>query len=704
MSDSRLYTRLLLPKGHGYPLFHPQPFDDLPLEARKTGTEIGDVGIITGDGSFDVIFNICRATDDPLNRFGVPEGFEQIRLGLGDIAPKQTFYRPGSDVSNTKITKRRLDIEAGIEGNVFLPLGVGAVVEISTSSRATAILLLPDGAARTNLRRLQAFRDYALKHAQQWYAFVNGDLGRMVDSGELYLVTGVDKSSSWSVAALENSYEGCELSLKLKPVYAGSGSASYAWEWTTASSFANSGPRRGPGEQSWTDNQTVFLRGFKVAIRSTPLKRSSKVSFVFAEVGWTAEVDFRDRTRDLPPGELESLSENSKVGQRGLNSTLLFADARAFQINSHITPADAINAYLLDAFPDAAVAITHDDQWAAVLNEDLELPTEAEMIKRIVGQFNIESTYEGIFLQHMDSATIDEPPSPRTMLGNSNQMIDPSLQKLNRGDSPALPEIERENLRSRVFNPASPASSRNEFEDPAAEATPDAESLENLGDSVLHLVVTSLIAEIYPELRVVPATKLRALLLDDATMDTICAKYKFPNRVGSAKLADRPTHNIFKAFIGAIVLEQGFEMVKPCLDAAFRLYSTSAYNLLRESYGIVPFQQISTVSTSIGPSVSVPASPPSSSSSPGDSSTNHLTLFNERKQKLNRHVDWTYPDHPSVGLDAGGVQDSPPRGNKAKTKMWLAEVIVDGEVLGRGEGSTKKVARNEAAKQALPRL
>jgi hypothetical protein len=118
MSDSRLYSRLLLTRGHGYPLFHPQPFDDLPLEARKNGTEIGDVGVVTSDGSFDPIFNICRAANDSFNRFGVPDGFEQLRLHPGDIAPKSLFYRPGSDVSSTKISKRRLDLEAAVEGNV----------------------------------------------------------------------------------------------------------------------------------------------------------------------------------------------------------------------------------------------------------------------------------------------------------------------------------------------------------------------------------------------------------------------------------------------------------------------------------------------------------------------------------------------------------------------------------------------------------
>ncbi|KAJ7227926.1 hypothetical protein C8J57DRAFT_199076 [Mycena rebaudengoi] len=85
---SRLYSRLLLPEGHGYPLFHPQPFDDLSEEARRIGTEIGDVGVVTSDGSFDVIFNICRAADDPINRL------EFLRV-LSRSVWSQATWHPG---------------------------------------------------------------------------------------------------------------------------------------------------------------------------------------------------------------------------------------------------------------------------------------------------------------------------------------------------------------------------------------------------------------------------------------------------------------------------------------------------------------------------------------------------------------------------------------------------------------------------------
>jgi hypothetical protein len=118
MSDSELYSRLLFPKKQGYPLFYPQPSDDLLDPARRAGTEIGDVGVVTMYGGFDRIFNILRAGDDPANRFGVPPGFEQVILRPGDITTLAQYHRPGSDISSTTINKRRLDIEAGIENNM----------------------------------------------------------------------------------------------------------------------------------------------------------------------------------------------------------------------------------------------------------------------------------------------------------------------------------------------------------------------------------------------------------------------------------------------------------------------------------------------------------------------------------------------------------------------------------------------------------
>ncbi|KAJ7140969.1 hypothetical protein C8R44DRAFT_239490 [Mycena epipterygia] len=264
MSDSTLYARLLFPKGYGYPLFHPQPFDDLPEPARRTGTRIGDVGVVTQDGSFDPIFNICLAASDPANRFGVPQGFEQVVLGADHIATRDLCHLPGSDIANTTVSKKRLDVEAGFENNVFLPVGAGAVVEVSTNSKQTGLLLLPDGASRSDLRPLQLFRDYALKHTQSWYAFVNGDLNRMIGNGDLYLVTGFTKSTSWSVAAVENYSGDGKVSLKLKAAQVSGAGASCAWEWENASSSVDSGPRRRVGRNRGETTRPCFYGASKL--------------------------------------------------------------------------------------------------------------------------------------------------------------------------------------------------------------------------------------------------------------------------------------------------------------------------------------------------------------------------------------------------------------------------------------------------------
>lgn len=154
----------------------------------------------------------------------------------------------------------------------FLPVGAGAVIGISTSAKRTAVLLLPEGASRTDLRFLKILQDHALKHAEGWYGFLRGR-GHMLEDGDLYLVTGVDKSTSWNVAAVEKATKDNNISLKLSAVQIGSASASYAWKWETGAAFSDSGPRRPSGEASDIQNQTVFLRGFKVAIDSSLFRK-----------------------------------------------------------------------------------------------------------------------------------------------------------------------------------------------------------------------------------------------------------------------------------------------------------------------------------------------------------------------------------------------------------------------------------------------
>ncbi|KAJ7663855.1 hypothetical protein DFH06DRAFT_1087669 [Mycena polygramma] len=406
MSDSELYSRLLFPKKQGYPLFHPAPFDDLPDSVRKIGTEIGDVGRITQNGSFDPIFNICRTRDDPSNRFGVPPAFEQIPLGPDAIATSALAHLPGSHICNTSISKRRLDVDAGLE-NVFFPFGAGAVVEVSIDSKQTGLLLLPDGASRWDLRRQGLFRDYALKHAQNWYAFVNGDLQYMVGNGDLYLVTGVTKSTSWSVAAVEDHSSEGKISLKLKAAQAGSAGAAWAWESESGGSSVNSGPRRRLGEESWKDNQTVFLRGFKVAVRSKPtLRRAPKIRDI-VNSKWSdipskgTFIPFSTPPPKSPTGPKDSIS--SLTASRSTSDSDSGSDDESLsssEASKFYHPSTVINEFLLDCVVDAKVAVTHDNEWASILSEEEnEIPGDSELIRRVLRNFRVNNFNGGACLQ-----------------------------------------------------------------------------------------------------------------------------------------------------------------------------------------------------------------------------------------------------------------------------------------------------------------
>jgi hypothetical protein len=132
-----------------------------------------------------------------------------------------------------------------------------------TNSKQAALLYLPDGASSWDLRRVQIFRDHALKHRHNWYKFVKNDLEREIGSGGLILITGVTKSTSWCIATVDNSSGGGKVSLKLKAAQV-AGGGSYKWEWENASSSMYSGPHRSSGEEPWQEDQTLFLRGFQI--------------------------------------------------------------------------------------------------------------------------------------------------------------------------------------------------------------------------------------------------------------------------------------------------------------------------------------------------------------------------------------------------------------------------------------------------------
>ena len=128
--------------------------------------------------------------------------------------------------------------------------------------------------------------------------------------------------------------------------------------------------------------------------------------------------------------------------------------------------------------------------------------------------------------------------------------------------------------------------------------------------------------------------------------------------------------------------------------------------------------------SSLGDTLTTPPTPSTSSS------MSPLALFNQHIGKMNRHVEWTYSDgtlnrleHALAAMDnrqqaaspspngqstrgrnrRSALEDLMVRGSRS-TPVWLAKVFVDGECFGTGCGTTKRIARSDAAKQGLQKL
>jgi len=63
---------------------------------------------------------------------------------------------------------------------------------------------MPEGAVAYDLENIPAFRDYLAANVENWYKFVNGLRGREAKNGDVRLVIGCDKTTSWGMAALAN--------------------------------------------------------------------------------------------------------------------------------------------------------------------------------------------------------------------------------------------------------------------------------------------------------------------------------------------------------------------------------------------------------------------------------------------------------------------------------------------------------------------
>ncbi|KAF8545917.1 hypothetical protein OG21DRAFT_1310657 [Imleria badia] len=276
----------------------------------------------------------------------------------------------------------------------------------SLASSEGALLILPQGAESYKLRKRQMFKDVAIRNAADWYDFAEQDLGRIITHNSLYLITGLHKTSSWSVAAFHQAAGTAESSAQFKALHAGEGNnLMYAWETMRALDW-----RVGPQIDVGIPNQSVFISGFKISIREGLLgKRRVEVevdappaqlwqSAKFSNGGngssssksgntWRRLVSMGDSGGRQSAGQNLSKSRSDEDPNTTFSLAPQSNDAAA---TGHVTiihvphdlpslhPSDVVSRYLLSKEPSVNVAITHDSQWSILFEKGLLKPEDLD--------------------------------------------------------------------------------------------------------------------------------------------------------------------------------------------------------------------------------------------------------------------------------------------------------------------------------------
>lgn len=184
------------------------------------------------------------------------------------------------------------------------------------------------------------------------------------------------------------------------------------------------------------------------------------------------------------------------------------------------------------------------------------------------------------------------------------------------------------------------------------------ERLEFLGDAVLELCVSDFLYHRYPKRSEGELTKLRASIVCEPSLVEFANELEFGSfvRLGRGEELtggrNRPAllADVFEAFIGALYLDQGLDLVRSFLKQV------------------------------VFPKVSRFDQPQNS----------------DHKTRLQEYVQ----QHALGTLDYRIVDEQGP----AHDKQFVSEVYMDGQQLGRGSGRTKKEAEQHAAAEAMSRL
>lgn len=355
-----IYVNQLRTLRKGYPLYHPEPPEEGPVE-------VGDVGYIK-EGSFYRLFNVSRSAN---NSWGVPNGFEP--LNIGRIRTFAADLEPGPLHSETIF---QVSANIGASGAPVLP--ADASFTFSCTSSQGTILMLETEMDRQVTIQSDFFRTYAEKHCLSWYAFAE-EKGIPVEFGDILLVTGCSRTAAWSSAVYSNSSTEFGITFSVGGNFLPSlnGVAVTAYHGRIGPVERRRSHRHGTTLVELEDapkDQTLFIQAYHLG------PRKLYAGSVAQKVRKAMDRMLRGRNdnNSSTPSPSSSASQNERSPfspTRHSESAHGLSESIAINENAMVTslspewpdfhPAVALLAHVIDT-TDVDIVIVHDDEWCSV--------------------------------------------------------------------------------------------------------------------------------------------------------------------------------------------------------------------------------------------------------------------------------------------------------------------------------------------------
>jgi hypothetical protein len=197
--------------------------------------------------------------------------------------------------------------------------------------------MLPNGASRTDLRSYDLLQQYVAKNAEKWYEYVTVERGFDAPNGSLYIITGCDKCEHWELAAFHNpSYQQEDFAFQI--TVNNSSGAILGTLTHTAVLDCSVGHRRSISVSTHgRPNQAVFLRGFKISIKTRESnRRKGRVKLLSLEDSTFEVIKQQGKTLSFSQATSSSnILSNTSSSLHALQDCTYILNADLFVSNSH---------------------------------------------------------------------------------------------------------------------------------------------------------------------------------------------------------------------------------------------------------------------------------------------------------------------------------------------------------------------------------